>query len=199
MLKPDKLFFIYVAKNEEWQRLQSEDWEYVSSMARFFKWWAKRFFEFQMPVEADILPVVAGKLFDRMSLAYLLRDHEERGKGTYHLYLAYFRPFFTDCNTEGYSTDNFGMIQWKRPEESSEAKRFAYFARENCPKVSHVLVHEVLRMKGSSKKVYFSKVHRLWEQHVKGRPFLYFDSQFKRTTSGDSYRFATVDATDLAG
>ena len=197
-MKSDKVFFVYVAKNDEWQRLQSDDWEYVSSMVRFFKWWAKRFFDYDVPFEANILPVVPGKLFDRMSLAYLLRDHEERGKNVYHFYLAYFRPLFTDCNTEGYTTENFGMIQWKRPDEQSETKRFAYFAHENCPKVSHVLAHEILRAKDKNRKIYVDKVHKLWEQHVKGRPFLYFDSQFKRTTA-DSYRFATIDATDLPG
>jgi hypothetical protein len=194
----DKLFFIYVAKNDQWERLHAEDWDYVSSMARFFKWWIKRYYDYDIAVEADILPVIPGKLFDRMSLAYLLRDHEERGKDVYHFYLAYFKPFFTDCQTEGYTTDNFGMAFWQRPEEGGETKRFAHFASENCPRVSHVLSHEILRMSGRKKKQYFEDVHHLWRQHVdKGKPFLYFDSQFKRVTADTSYRFATIDATEL--
>ena len=84
LLITDSLFFIYVAKNSQWQQLQKEDWDYVSSMARFYKWWIRRFFDIELPVEADILPVITGKLFDRMSIAYLSRDHQERGKETYH-------------------------------------------------------------------------------------------------------------------
>lgn len=195
---PDKLFFIYVAKNEEWQRLQAEDWGYVSAMTRFYHWWAKRYFGIDMPVEADILPIVPGKLFDRMSLAYLLRDHEDRGKDTYHFYLAYFKPFFTDCNTEGYTTENFGMIFWRRPKEhEAEPKRYAYFAEENCPKVSHVLAHELLRLNGKKRDTYVTKVHKVWTQHVeKDRPFLHFDSQFRRTGS-ESFKFATLDPSEL--
>lgn len=195
---PDKLFFIYVAKNEEWQFLQAEDWEYVSSMARFYRWWNKRYFGVTLQVEADILPIIPGKLFDRMSLAYLLRDHEERAKYTYHFYLAYFKPFFTDCNTEGYSTENFGMIFWRRPQERvSESERFAYFAHENCPKVSHILAHELLRLNKQKREVYVTKVHKLWTQHIeKKKPFLYFDSQFRRT-GGQSYKFATLDPAAL--
>jgi hypothetical protein len=79
-----KLFFIYIAKNEEWQIRQKEDWDYVYSMSRFFHWWIKRHFRIDFSVDADILPVVPGKLFDRMSLDYLLRDHIQRGKGIYH-------------------------------------------------------------------------------------------------------------------
>jgi hypothetical protein len=195
----EKLFFIYVAKNSEWRRMQEEDWGYVSAMARFYHWWIKRFFDFDMTVEADILPVVPGKVFDRMSLAYLLRDHENRSKDVYHFYLAHFKPFFTDCKTEGYTTDNFGMAMWERPKEGvSETRRFAYFAQENCPRVSHVLAHEVLHKKGRKKKQYFDDVHKLWDEHVdKGRSFLYFDSQFKRVNNDGSWKFATIDATEF--
>lgn len=195
----EKLFFIYVAKDSEWQRMQEEDWGYVSSMARFYHWWIKRFFDLEMTVEADILPVVPGKVFDRMSLALLLRDHEARNKDIYHFYLAYFKPFFTDCKTEGYTTDNFGMAMWERPkEEVSETRRFAFFAQENCPRISHVLAHEVLHKAGKKKKQYFDDVHKLWEEHVdKGLPFLYFDSQFKRVNKDGSWKFATIDATEL--
>ncbi|AIF83778.1 hypothetical protein NTE_01717 [Candidatus Nitrososphaera evergladensis SR1] len=196
-LKAEKLFFIYVARNDEWVRLQSEDWGYVSAMARFFKWWIRRYYDFEIAVEADILPVIPGKLFDRMSLALFLRDHESRGQDIYHFYLAPFKPFFTDCKTEGYTTDNFGLAFWNRPKEGSEAKRNAMFAEENCPRISHVLSHEILRMQGRKKKEYFENVHDLWRQHKeKGKPFLYYDSQFKRTTS-DGCKYSTIDATGL--
>lgn len=195
----EKLFFIYVAKNDEWGRMQEEDWGYVSAMVRFYHWWIKRFFDFEITVEADILPVIPGKLFDRMSLALLLRDHESRGKDIYHFYLAYFKPFFTDCRTEGYTTNNFGMALWERPKEpTSETARYALFAKENCPRISHVIAHEVMRQTGIKKKQYFDKVHDLWDEHVyKDRPFLYFDSQFKRVNSDGSWKFSTIDATEF--
>jgi len=198
-LKADKIFFIYVAKNNEWQKRQQEDWGYVSSMARFFKWWSQHYFDIKLPVEADILPVIPGKLFDRMSLAYLIRDHSERGDYIYHFYLAYFKPFWTDCNTEGYTAKNLGIAWWQRPDDGvSEPKRYAFYADENCPRVSHVLAHELLRMKGKTKKDYFGKIHELWDRHVyKDKPFLYFDSHFKRVRKEDSYRFMTLDPAEL--
>ncbi len=197
--RPEKLFFIYIAKSDEWQERQQEDWEYVSSMVRFYHWWVRRFFDYSISVEADILPVIPGKFFDRISLAYLLRDHEERGKDTYHFYLANFKPFWTDCQADGYAADNFGMIHWKRPKEQvSETTRNAFFADENCPKVSHILAHEILRQNGKKKKEYFEKVHELWQQHTeKKKPLMYFDSQFKRTNITGTYRFVTLDATEL--
>jgi hypothetical protein len=195
----DKIFFIYVVKNNEWQQRQQEDWDYVSAMARFFKWWTQRHFDIKLPVEADILPVVPGKLFDRMSLAYLIRDHSERGDNIFHFYLAYFKPFWTDCNTEGYTAKNLGIAWWQRPPDtSSETKRYEFYADKNCPRVSHVLAHELLRIKGKTKKDYFGKVHELWDEHIyKDKPLLYFDSQFKQVRKEDSYHFVTIDPAEL--
>ena len=87
------LFFIYVAKNEEWIRLQNEDWYYVSLMSRFFHHWIKRCFDVNLKIKADILPVVPGRLFDRMSISYLARDHIGRDKTTYHFYLTFLNRF----------------------------------------------------------------------------------------------------------
>jgi hypothetical protein len=198
-LVADEIFFIYVAKASEWQQRQQEDWDYVSSMARFFKWWAQRYFDIKIPVNADILPVIPGKLFDRMSLAYLLRDHAERGEFTYHFYLSYFKPFWTDCNTEGYTAENIGVSWWQRPDDlSSEPARNTFYADNNCPRASHLLAHELLRMKGKAKKDYFGKVHDVWDEHVyKDKPFLYFDSHFKRVRKDGPYRFVTIDPAEL--
>jgi hypothetical protein len=194
-LKTDKLFFIYVAKNDEWNKLQTEDWAYVSGMARFYHWWMRRYFDINLPVEAEILPVIPGLLFDRMSVDYLIRDHSERNRDTYHLYLSYFKPFFTDCNTEGYTAANIGISWWQRPKENiSETKRYALYADTNCPRVSHVLAHELVRMKGKTKKNFLGKVHEIWDNHTTGMlSYLYFDSQFKRVTKEDSYKFVTLD------
>ena len=198
-LKADRLFFIYVAKEKEWQQLEREDWVYVSAMTRFFKWWTRRYFDISLPVQADILPIVPGKLFDRMSVAYLIRDHSERGQDTFHFYLAYFKPLFTDCNTEGYTAPGIGIAWWQRPAaRMSEIQRYRFYADNNCPRVSHILTHELLRMKGKTKKDFFGKVHELWDKHVyKEQPFLYFDSQFKRVSSEDSYRFVTINPDEL--
>ena len=198
-MKADKLFFIYVAKNDDWQVRQKEDWEYVAAMSRFFKWWMKRYFEVSMSVEADILPVIPGRLFDRMSLAYLIRDHEERGNDVFHFYLAYFKPFWTDCNTEGYAAKNLGIAWWQRPEEGgSESERTQLFVDKNCPRISHILAHEMLRVKGKPKDQYFSRVHDMWDKHIHDIvPLLYFDSHFKKVGKDSSYRFATVDPGQL--
>jgi hypothetical protein len=109
--------------------------------------------------------------------------------------LSYFKPLFTDCNTEGYTAENIGISWWQRPKESvSETKRHALFADNNCPRVSHVLAHELVRMQGKTKKNFFGKVHEIWDKHTTSfLPFLYFDSQFKRVSKEDSYKFVTLD------
>jgi hypothetical protein len=194
-MKADRLFFVYVAKEKDWQQMENEDWTYVSSMARFFRWWARRYFAIGLTVQADILPVVPGKLFDRMSIAYLIRDHSQRGKDIFHFYLAYFKPLFTDCNTEGYTAPSIGIAWWQRPSESmSEIRRYRFYADKNCARVSHVLAHELLRINAKTKKDFFGNVHDLWDRHLRNdKPLLYFDSQFKRVSSQDSYRFVTMD------
>lgn len=169
-------------------------------MARFFKWWSRRYFDIEIPVEADILPVIPGRLFDRMSLAYLIRDHEDRGSSVLHFYLAYFKPFWTDCNTEGYTAKNLGISWWQRSEKDSpEGDRTNIFIEKNCPRVSHILSHELLRMQDKPKKQYFSEVHDLWDKHLYNNlPFLYFDSQFKRVNKDSSHKFVTLDPAGIA-
>jgi hypothetical protein len=190
------LFFIYVAKNDEWIKLQNEDWYYVSLMSRFFHQWIKRFFNVSLTVKADILPVIPGRLFDRMSVSYLSRDHASRGKATYHFYLTYFKPFWTDCKTEGYSSENFGVAYWERSKQPvSDTERIRFYADKNCAKVSHVLSHEILRMKGEPRKVYFERVHELWDKHLYDLlPFQYFNSKFERVSKHEPYTFASIDS-----
>lgn len=189
------LFFIYVAKNKEWIRLQNEDWYYVSLMSRFFHHWIKRSFNVNLKVKADILPVIPGKLFDRMSLSYLSRDHIDRDKTTYHFYLTYFKPFWTDCRTEGYSSENFGVAYWERSKNPiSDLDRIRFYSDKNCAKVSHVLTHEILRMMGKSRKVYFDEVHELWDKHIYEQlPFQYFNNKFELVSNKESYSFVTID------
>ena len=193
-----EIFFIYVAKNEIWKKLEQEDWEYVSSMVRFFNWWMRRFFDLDLSVKADILPVVPGHLFDRMSIAFLSRDHKEREKDVFHLYLTYFKPFWTDCRTEGYYGEGFGQAYWQRPKESSEQERLEMFMDANCPRVSHILTHQLLRLKGRTKTDYFGNLHELMDKHVdKDLPYLYFDAQYRRTNKDGTYKFVTLDPDQL--
>jgi len=194
-----KLFFIYVVKNEEWEARRIEDWDYVSSMSRFYQWWIKRNFDLDFDLEADILPVIPGKLFDRMSVSYLTRDHAGRGKSVYHFYLAYFKPFWTDCQTEGYTAENFGMIYWKRQETKlSDFRLVRFYADVNCSRVSHVISHEVLRMIGKKRKVYFDSIHELWDRHThKSLPYIYYNDRFKIVRSNDFYRFVTIDVKEI--
>lgn len=201
MQKSVKLFFIYVAKEEEWRQRQSEDWDYVSSLSRFFRWWIKRYFDMDFAVEADILPVIPGRLFDRMSISYLQRDHKDRGKHIYHFYFAYFKPLWTDCPTEAYSSENFGMVQWKRPQYASavsDGERIKFFGDANCANISHVLSHEFLRMKGRKRNEYFDSVHELMDKHIySDLPYVYFNDHFKIVSKDSDYRFVTLDNTAI--
>jgi len=166
-------------------------------MIRFFKWWSGRFFDLDVDISGDILPVIPGKIFDRVGIAYLARDHKDREKGVFHLYLTYFRPTWSDCKTEGYYGDGFGMAYWKRPKDKEnmhEIQRMELFASDNCPRVSHVLAHQLLKMKGKTKQNYFGSVHEVWEKHQsKKLPFLYFNSEYHRTREDAPFRFSTID------
>lgn len=195
----DKLFFIYVSKNEEWKKRYEEDWNYVSSMTRFFKWWIRHEFKEDLTVDADILPVIPGKLFDRMSVAYLLRDHRERGDSIFHFYLTYFKPMWTDCRLEGYYGENFGLATWFRPTAfTSEFKTEKFFADNNCAKISHVLSHELIRRKVKKRKVYFDQVHKVWERHMEGKiPFIFYNKNFNKVTSNSEYKYITIDPTKI--
>jgi hypothetical protein len=164
-------------------------------MSRFFHQWIKRSFDVNLKVKADILPVIAGKLFDRMSISYLARDHIDRDKTTYHFYLTYFKPFWTDCRTEGYSSENFGIAYWERSKNPlSDLDRIRFYADKNCAKVSHVLTHEILRIIGKSRKVYFDAVHELWDKHMyEETPFQYFNNKFELVSNKESYSFVTIN------
>jgi hypothetical protein len=197
----NKLFFIYVAKNEDWKQRYEEDWNYVSSMTRFFKWWIKHEFDIDITLEADILPIIPGKIFDRPSLAYLLKDHSERGNSVFHFYLPYFKPLWTDCRPlDGYHADNFGMVTWHRPKHlySSSDENEKYFADNNCAQISHILSHEFLRRSDKKRKVYFDDIHKLWNLHLDGsEQFLYYNRHFKRVSQSGGYKYITIDLTKL--
>ena len=195
-----KLFFIYVAKESEWKDRESQDWSYVLSMVRFFNWWMKRNFNISFTIDADILPVIPGHLFDRMSIGYLTRDHKERGSSTYHFYLAYFKPIWTDCKIEGYSAENFSMVYWRRPDPNIIGyDRARFFAENNCAKISHLLTHEFLRLLGRHLKEYFSFVHDLCESHVSGSfHYVYLNDRFAGVLEDSPYYYKVIDVKRLS-
>jgi hypothetical protein len=189
-----------VAKNEEWKQRYEEDWTYVSSMTRFFKWWIKQEFHVDVTIESDILPVIPGKIFDRMSIAYLLKDHTDRDDSIFHFYLPYFSPLWTDCCIDGYHAENFGLVTWHRPKQLSSIpyENEKYFADNNCAQISHVISHEFLRRSIKKRKLYFNDIHKLWDCHLKGTvPFLYYNRQFNRVPESSEYRYVTIDLTKL--
>jgi hypothetical protein len=169
-------------------------------MTRFFQRWIRNAFNLKIDMNADILPVIPGRIFDRMSVSYLARDHSTRGKSIYHFYLAYFKPFWTDCQTEGYTSDNFGMIYWDRPKNTlSDSERIRFFADKNCIKISHLISHEIMRMLGKPRRIYFDAIHDLWQKHIDGDlPFLFFNERFESVSRGDTYHFATVDLSNIS-
>ena len=73
-----------------------------------------------------------------------------------------------------------------------------FFADTNCAKVSHILSHEVLRLKGKKRKEYFESVHNLWDHHLhKNLPYLYYNERFTRVSRDSLYRFVTIDVSRL--
>ncbi len=189
-----------MAKNEEWKQRYEEDWTYVSSMTRFFKWWIKHEFHTDVAIETDILPVIPGKIFDRMSIAYLLKDHTDRDDSIFHFYLSYFNPWWTDCRIDGYHAENFGLVTWHRPKRLSSIsyENEKYFADNNCAQISHVISHEFLRRSVKKRKIYFDSIHNLWDRHMNGtESYLYYSRQFNRVPESSEYRYVTIDLTKL--
>ena len=75
-----------------------------------------------------------------------------------------------------------------------DLNRKKFYADKNCAKVSHVLSHEILRMKGRSRKVYFDEVHELWDKHMYDNlPLQYFNTKFELVSKDGSYSFVTID------
>ena len=82
----------------------------------------------------------------------------------FRFYLANFRPTWTDCTCEGYYAENFGMSLWSKPKDGDDVDDFC--ALKNCPVVSHVLCHEMLRRSGY--KRHEQDVHEVWMRHYHG-------------------------------
>ena len=137
----DLHFILLVEPGAEAER--AAEFAYVRDMARFFAHWARSEFSQDFDPRSDMMAVPPRGPLRRLDTHDLLDDHRSRGQGTYHFYLANFRPFWTDCTCEGYHAENFGMVWWRR---SGDEARLA----ENCAAVSHELAHELLRRRGAA-------------------------------------------------
>ena len=183
------LHFIFVVKKQELED-RKEEFEYVKKMAQFFKVWIKEVFAKDVEIQCDEMVTTHRGLFQRLDTHTLMRDHNDRGKDTYHFYLSHFRPTWTDCTCEGYTAENFGMILWQKPKDDNPL----FLQEKNCTTVSHELSHEFLRQAGY--KRYMPDVHDVWMQHFHNNlPFIQYDEDFKKTD--DKPSFLTIDLSSL--
>ncbi len=184
------LHFIFLVKEED---LDNRKWEfeYITKIAQFYKTWIEKTFSKKVEVQADEMIAKSGGRFRIVDTPTLLDDHADRGRNTFHFYLTYFRPLWTDCTCEGYFADNFGMVQWSKSPQRDDLK---FLMEVNCPKISHELAHEFLRQAGY--KNYKELVHDIWDKHLfASLPFEYYDENHKQTEK--DALFATIDTSSL--
>ncbi len=180
------LHFIFVIKENELLSRKSE-FNYVKSMAEFYKIWIKENFSKDFEIKCDEMITSPRGLFNRLDTHTLVKDHQQRGTDIYHFYLTHFRPFWTDCTCEGYHAENFGLAFWKKPPTEDD---IMFLAEKNCTTVSHEIAHELLRQNGY--KRYVQDVHDVWTKHYYANlPFLQYDENFQKTN--DKPMFLTID------
>ena len=179
-----------MVKEADRQRRSSE-FEYVKRMGMFYKVWIKEKFGIEFKVQCDEMVTEPRSILRRIDTHTLVRDHEQRGKDTYHFYLSHFRPTWTDCTCEGYHAENFGMVWWHPPENPNDV---LFMAEKNCTTVSHEIAHEMLRRLGQKK--FIEKVHDVWTKHFYEQlEFEQYGSDFAETQ--DRPDFLTIDTSDL--
>ncbi|MCE2506248.1 MAG: hypothetical protein J4F36_07245 [Nitrosopumilaceae archaeon] len=184
------LHFIFVVKEEELEERQSE-YEYVQKMAQFFKVWIKEKFGKDYEIKCDQMITKPTSILQKLDTHTLLRDHEQRGKDIYHFYLTHFRPMWTDCTCEGYHAENFGMVFWVKPKDTTDE---LYLAEKNCTTVSHEILHEQLRQMG--RKKHAREIHDIWAKHLfEQLEFEQYGEDFKRTDGKPV--FLTMDTREL--
>jgi hypothetical protein len=185
------LHFIFVVKEEDREKRQFE-FEYVQKMSQFYKVWIKEKFGKDYEIQCDEMITKPRSFFQRLDTHTLLRDHAQRGKDNYHFYLTHFRPFWTDCTgCEGYHAENFGMVLWQQPKESNDT---LFLAEKNCTKVSHELLHELLRL--CKHKKFIQEVHDVWTKHLFDQlEFEQYGEDFQKTDGKPM--FLTMDTLQL--
>ena len=188
-----RLHFIFLIKNTEMQARRGE-FEYVQAMSSFLGYWIQERFGARFDVHCDMMTAGERSILQRPDIHTLVEDHQKRGSGTYHFYLAYFRPLWTDCTCEGYHAENFGMVWWQRPPLKAGVPSVPFIAAKNCTAVSHVLAHELLRQRGHPK--YVAAVHDTWTRHhYTDLPFVGYDASHKRDDVSPT--FMVIDTADL--
>lgn len=194
------LHFIFVVREDD-RALRRCDYAYVQKMARFFASWIREKFGVAYDVMCDELVVPASStlpggsrsIFQRVDMHAMIRDHEQRGRDTYHFYLTYFRPIWTDCTCEGYHAENFGLAHWQTPKDGVEDADL-FFAEKNCTVVSHEILHEMLRARGY--KRYTQDVHDIWTKHLFSQlPFVQYDDTHRVTAGRPT--FLAMDTSEL--
>ena len=180
------LHFIFVIKEDDQEKRKFE-FEYIKKMAQFYKIWINENFGIDYEIQCDELITKPRSIFQKLDTHTLVRDHEQRGKNTYHFYLTHFKPLWTDCTCEGYHAENFGMIFWQSPKESDDV---LFLAEKNCTTVSHEILHEMLRLKGNKK--YIHEVHDVWTKHFYDQlEFQQYGEDFQNTE--EKPMFLTMD------
>ncbi len=181
--------FIYLT-SDRWKEHLRNEWLYVYKMARFYQWWLKKNFKLYYNVRSDVMLVDASRFTRwRFNLRDLLIDHKEKGEHNYHIYLSYFKPFFSDCDV-GYYVDRLGLVKWKYYEKGDLIR---FLALENCTKVSHIILHEIARgMRKEVRSKYHDAIHEQWAKHMDGEEFEFYNERYERISSNGNYIFATM-------
>ena len=170
------LHFIFVVPEEDREKRQFE-FEYIKKMSRFYQIWLKEKFGQEYEIKCDEMITKPRSILQRLDTHTLVRDHQQRGKDTYHFYLTHFKPWWTDCTCEGYHAENFGMVFWQTQKESNDT---LFLAEKNCTTVSHELLHEMLRIRGHKK--FIQDVHDVWTKHLfEQLEFEQYGEDFKKT------------------
>ncbi|QLH09483.1 hypothetical protein [Candidatus Nitrosotenuis sp. DW1] len=181
------LHFVFVINKDDLGKRDSE-FEYVKSMAQFYKKWIRDVFSEDVDVQCDEMITGKASILRKIDISALLEDHRMRGADTFHFYLSHFRPLWTDCTCEGYYADNFGMTLWQKPKDEGD---ILFLAEKNCTLVSHELAHVFLLKKKFKKHA--EVIHDVWSQHTfNNLPFEHYDKNFEKTT-GEPY-FMTIDS-----
>ena len=184
------LHFIFVVKEEDREKRQFE-FEYVQKMSQFFQVWIKEKFGIDYDIKCDELITKPRSIFQRLDTHTLIRDHKQRGEDVFHFYLTHFKPLWTDCTCDGYNAENFAMVFWLRPKESDDT---LFLAEKNCTSVSHVLLHELLRL--AKHKKHLQEVHDIWTKHLfEQLEFEQYGEDFKKTDGKPM--FLTMDTSNL--
>lgn len=186
-----RLNFVYVSRSDFYRERMKQDWQYISEMTHFYRWWLRKKFKLFYSVTLDALVIEKVPLMRfRFGMSDLMKHHKEKGEDVYHFYLSYFKPIITDCSA-GFFTDNVGLVEWRELRDSDERNKF--LAIENCTRISHVMLHEIGRQKNYDGKKFKEQIHEQWDKHVYGmESFEFYDKRFHEVPQDDEYMFATM-------